>query len=254
MNPIFSSILFIVAILILISVSSCKHEALFSPAEPMPPGENQIDTSGVNNPDDDPVGIPCDEDSIYFEIDVLPILVSNCALSGCHDAQTATEGVILDSYFNVLATTELTPFQPDESEIYKEITETDPDKIMPPPGQTPLTVEQINVIAQWILQGALDLSCDANSGGCDTLDITYSQQIFPLIQNKCLGCHSGNNPGGGLNFSAHAGIQGPALDGSLLGALRHDPGYTAMPLNGNRLSDCDIQLFEIWIAEGAPEN
>ena len=45
---------------------------------------------------------PCDPDTVYFEMDVLPILLSSCGKSGCHDA-TAQDGVRLDSYAATMA-------------------------------------------------------------------------------------------------------------------------------------------------------
>ena len=39
-----------------------------------------------------------------FQQDVLPLIVSSCAMSGCHDAASAQEGVVLTSYSTIMNT------------------------------------------------------------------------------------------------------------------------------------------------------
>ena len=39
----------------------------------------------------------------------------------------------------------------------------------------------------------------------------------------------------------------------LIGAIKHEPGFVAMPQSGGKLEDCDIEKMEAWIAAGAPE-
>jgi hypothetical protein len=106
------------------------------------------------------IGISCDPDTVYFERDLLPLLNSSCAKSGCHDATTASDGVILDSYFNVMATADVKPGNPDDSDLYEVITDDDPDDRMPPPPLPPLSSDQIAMVRKWILQGAQNLICD----------------------------------------------------------------------------------------------
>lgn len=133
-------------------------------------------------PDPDPTTHPCDPDTIYFEKDVLPILMSSCAKSGCHDA-TAQDGVRLDSYAAVMNSNVVKPGNPDDSDLYEDITEDDPDKIMPPPPNAPLSSEQIAIIRKWIAQGAQNLFCDEM---CDTVNVTFSGTIWPqIIQAHC---------------------------------------------------------------------
>jgi len=94
---------------------------------------------------------------------------------------------------------------------------------------------------------------------CDTVNVTYSQTIWPVINDNCITCHSGTAPSGNIlldnysNISAHAQI--PAgQPGSLYGAVSHDPGNSAMPKSGAKLSDCRITQIRIWIESGTPNN
>lgn len=193
---------------------------------------------------------PCDPDTVYFVNDILPIFTSNCAKSGCHDAGTAQEGIILTDYNSIMNTGDIEAYDPDDGKIWEAINEDDPDDRMPPPPNPKLTSEQKDMIYTWIMQGAKNNSC---SGDCDTSNVTFSGVIFPIIQNNCLGCHSGSFPSGGIDLSAYNGVQQVALDGRLFGAVNHLEGFTPMP-QGGTLQDCEIDQLNIWINAGAPNN
>lgn len=233
---------------------------------PMPQGGNKLsdckirqieiwvrDTTFVDPP---PTGDPCDPDTIYFDMDVLPILLSSCGKSGCHDV-TAQEGVRLDSYAAVMASDVVEPFDPSDSEMWEKINETDPDKIMPPPPNQPLNSTQKAIIRKWIEQGALDLTCDAD---CDTVNVTFSGTIWPnIIQKHCLGCHSGAGASGGIHLENYDNVKTQAMipagqPGSLLGAITHAVGNTPMPQNQPKLDDCKITQIQKWINDGMPNN
>jgi mono/diheme cytochrome c family protein len=244
-------------------LGAIKHLQGYSP---MPQNSNMLDSCKIRqieiwirdttfSPPPDTTH-PCDPDTIYFEMDVLPILLSSCALSGCHDA-TAQEGVRLDSYAAVMASDVIKPFDPNDSDLYEEITEDDPDKIMPPPPNSPLDPAQIEIIRKWIAQGAQDLYCDEM---CDTLNVTFSGTIWPeIIQSYCFGCHNGANASGGIHLENHSQVAAAATipagqPGSLWGAVNHASGNFAMPKNQAKLSDCRITQLEKWIADGTPDN
>jgi hypothetical protein len=197
---------------------------------------------------------PCDPDTVYFEMDVLPILNSSCAKSGCHDA-TAQERVRLDSYSAVMSSNVIAAGNPNGSKLVEKITETDPGDIMPPPPDVPLDAAQIEIIRKWIAQGAQNLFCDA---ACDTVNVTFTGTIWPeIIQSYCYGCHSGASASGGIhleNYSdvAAASAIAPGQPGSLLGAVTHNPGNFAMPKNQQKLPDCKISQIRNWINLGKP--
>lgn len=231
--------------------SACKHSPLFddddiNPIDTLTP----IDTSDV---DTIPTGTPCDPNLVYFENEVLPILLSNCAMSGCHNAASQQDGIILDSYNSVMQTAEITPFNAANSELYEVITDDDPDDRMPPPPSAALSQDQIQIIAQWINQGAKNLDCDPNAGACDTTNQSYTQNIKPVIDTYCKGCHSGNNPSGNIGLENYASVKAVALNGKLYGAISWAAGYQKMPQGGNKLDDCTISKFKAWIDGGVVE-
>lgn len=223
----------------LLSWSSCKHD-IPQPAVPVDTGNG----GGI-------VTNPCDSDSVYFNLQILPFLVANCAMSGCHDVASHKDGVILTSYLSLINSGIVNPGNPGSSVLVDVITTSDPNDVMPQPPAAPLSNQQIQLIQTWITQGALDLNCDPP---CDTLNFTWSGTIRPLIQLKCKGCHQGANPGGGVNLSNYAGVSGSAFDGSLLGSVEHASGWSAMPKNAASLPDCEIIQIRKWVNAGAPNN
>jgi mono/diheme cytochrome c family protein len=194
---------------------------------------------------------PCDPDTIYFQNTILPLILSSCATTNCHDKLTDEQDVLLVDYASIIEYGKIKPGDPNDSELYEKIMETDPDDRMPPPPVDPLTNEQKNNIKKWIEQGALNNACDED---CDTTDVSFSNHIWPLVENNCLGCHSGGTPGGGIYLNNYAGIVAVAESGQLWGAINHQQGFSPMPKNANKLSDCKIKQVQIWIEDGTPDN
>jgi hypothetical protein len=230
-------LLFILSVFLL----SCKHDPfVYDGAD-----TNPIDTNDPNPP----IGKPCDPDSVYFQNQILPLLASNCATAGCHDAATATEGVILDSYSNIINTADVRPSDPSGSELYEVLVETDPDKRMPPPPASPLSSSQIALILKWIQQGAPNNYCD----DCDTTDVKFSSHILPMMQQYCQSCHGNSVQNGGVKLTTHNDVVSAITNRNLLENIKHLSGFKAMP-PGAKLPDCEIQKVEIWIDDGMPNN
>ena len=113
----FLSIIFLILIL-----SSCEHNS-----------------TGIEN-------LP----EMSFSKDVLPVFQTGCAISGCHDQNTAEGDRVYDSYQNIIKDVE--PGNPDGSKVYKIMF--DPFQPMPPKSVIP-EPDRIK-IRLWILQGAKD--------------------------------------------------------------------------------------------------
>ncbi len=229
--------------------SACVHEPIqpTMPIDSMPVDTMPIDTIPVDT------NRACDPDSVYFQQDVLPILILNCALSGCHNAQTATDGVILDSYENVINTTDIKPENPTASNLYEVLVDTDPFDQMPPSG--PLPPSEIEVVLKWIQQGALNRTCDRDSTQCDTVGVSYAAQVVPILTtHHCVACHRAGNPTAGIKLDTHADVLVQVNNGRLYGSIAHLTGFEPMPQNEPKLSDCEIDQVKAWIDDGALNN
>jgi len=243
-SSIIRTLLVIISIVGAVNLNSCKHEPL------VPKGSNDN-----GDGDGDGTGIPCDPNIVYFNQQILPILVSSCAKSGCHDAASAQDGVILNTYSNVMATGDVRPFDLSGSDLWEVITDSDPDDRMPPQGESPLTAAQINLITLWINQGAQNLVCDDNLGPCDSTNVTYTAGVRPILLNKCVGCHTSATPSNNnVNLSNYSGVATVAANGKLVGTVKHLQGFIAMPKNGPKLNDCEISKIVNWVSSGYPNN
>ncbi|OYU94922.1 MAG: hypothetical protein CFE21_14685 [Bacteroidetes bacterium B1(2017)] len=236
----------LVSLLVVLGQVSCTHKS----AELIPVYVNTNPTGGGNgngggttNPN------PCDPNIVYFTKDILPILNSNCAMSGCHDNITAKEGIVLNSYAGARA--KVTPYSLNSSKIYKVMVTSNSKDIMPPAPNSKLSQTQLDLIAKWINQGAQNLTC--NSGNCDTSNVTYSGVVSKTINTYCYGCHNGASAGGGINLSSHAGVASIAANGKLMGSIQGVAGYSAMP-KGSKLDECQIKQIQIWVKAGALNN
>ncbi len=244
-------ILFIVVVAI--SILACKRTPIPGLESANPNGggtSNPIDTTGnggTTNPD------PCSPDSVYFESQILPILTSNCALSGCHDVITHEKDIILTNYTNVVNTGEISVNNPYNSDMFEVITDTDPDKRMPPAPLEPLSSEQVALILKWMQQGAQNLTCIPD---CDTTVFTYNLGVKPILQQKCLGCHSGSQPQGNITLNTYQTVKTMVDNGKLIGSITHSYGNKPMPypVGNAKLPACEITIIQKWVNAGAQNN
>ena len=238
------------------TIPSCVHDP-FTPVDsnPIDTTGNPIDTTGnpIDTTGQDTTIIKCDSNLVYFEQDVLPLIISNCAKSGCHDAITHEEGYNLTSYAKIMSSGIVKPNRPDNSKLIKVLKETGEDAMPPYPNQR-LTQEQIALLTKWINQGAKDTSCTETVITCNTVNVSYSGFIAPLFTTFCNGCHSGGNPSGGLLLNSYNGVKAVAQNGRLIGAISWSAGFQKMPQSGNKLSNCSIDKIQAWINDGAPNN
>ena len=89
---------------------------------------------------------------------------------------------------------------------------------------------------------------------CDTTNVTYSNNVWPIINSNCTGCHGGNAPAGNIRLENYNDISSAANNGSLLGTIRHENGWSPMPKGGGKLNNCDIAKIETWVNQGTPDN
>lgn len=223
---------------------ACTHEPYY--LEP-------VDTDGLVIDDGtDPgaiVSSTCDSDTVYFQNQILPIFISSCAVSGCHDQTTHEEGLVLTNYDNIMRG--VVAGNPSQSKYYKVITLEETDDLMPQDPTTGqgyrLPDEQIALIKKWIEQQAYNNYCEE----CDTTDYTFSTRISPIVGTSCAtstGCHASGSSYG--EFTSYNNIKPYVDNGSI-----YDRVITqkSMPPSG-ALPECDIEVLKKWIEAGAPND
>lgn len=89
---------------------------------------------------------------------------------------------------------------------------------------------------------------------CDTTNVTYSLTITPILVQNCYECHGGSAQISGIPLEGYTNIKNMVNAGRLIGAIRHEPGFSFMPKDRAPLQECDILKIEKWVASGAPNN
>jgi uncharacterized membrane protein len=216
---------------------ACRHQ--------LPDGVGSNGSGGGGIP---PAVTSCSPDTVYFVNEIMPIISSNCTMSGCHDNITHAEGANLTTYNNIMRY--VIAGNATSSKLYKVIIKTNGDR-MPPPPMAAFTAEQKAKIQKWINQGAKNNNC---IGGCDTAVFTYSGALKSIVSNKCVGCHNSSSLGGNIDLSTYNGVKAVALNGKLYGSVANQPGFSPMPKNSSKLSDCEIRQMQKWITAGSLNN
>ncbi len=93
---------------------------------------------------------------------------------------------------------------------------------------------------------------DENGAGTDIIDsIFYDTDIKPLIDAKCMSCHSGSNPSAGLNLSTYQVVKFQAEFGTLISRI--NDSQSPMPVSGLMTAD-NRGKFDKWVTDGFLEN
>jgi hypothetical protein len=112
---------------------------------------------------------------------------------------------------------------------------------------------------------ALFLSClHGTLAAEDAKTIDFARDVRPILAEKCLSCHSGEEPAGGLRLGEKKSALGqgdsgltaivpgrPAESELLRRILAADPDVKMPPQGEKPLSEAEVQMLKSWIAEGA---
>ncbi|QDU82112.1 Planctomycete cytochrome C [Polystyrenella longa] len=91
-------------------------------------------------------------------------------------------------------------------------------------------------------------------------DTFFREQVAPILQTKCLRCHSSETTEGELDLSSAAGWLHGGVSGDLFDANDPDASllleYVSgddpmMPASGPPLTDDELELVRVWLSQGA---
>lgn len=180
---------------------------------------------------------------VCFTRDIMPVLLSNCAKTGCHDNISKKEGIDVTSYTALMNSGIINNGNPNSSELYKVISKSPgSEDIMPPPPDQPLPKAVRDSIYRWIALGAKNETC---ASACDTTGtITWTAKVAGIVSSNCTGCHSGTTAGGGIKLTTYTEVTASVNSGKLLPAIKRS-GPKPMPPTAS-MSACDIRTIELW--------
>jgi len=90
---------------------------------------------------------------------------------------------------------------------------------------------------------------------CDSLNVSYQQDLVPIFSNSCYSCHSHiNAPDFGVGISLENYEDVVAFSAPIVATVNHEDGYPAMPRAADQLDSCAISKIEAWVNSGTPDN
>lgn len=107
------------------------------------------------------------------------------------------------------------------------------------------------------LGGCSKESADRLSGStstCDTTNVSYSQQVLPILQDNCYTCHQGAGAQSGIDLSNFSILQAHVKNGDLKSAVTHTGSVTPMPYGLPMLPSCEVNTIVAWVDQGALNN
>jgi hypothetical protein len=104
--------------------------------------------------------------------------------------------------------------------------------------------------------GPIDPPPGGGNTDCDSTNSQYLADIVPILTGNCYRCHGAATNSGsfGIVLEGYNNLKPYAESGTLIGVVTHASGYTPMPEDGGKLSDCNINKIRSWIANGIQNN
>ncbi|MBW3540274.1 MAG: hypothetical protein KY476_08385 [Planctomycetes bacterium] len=211
---------------------------------------------------------------VSFTKHVQPIFKKHC--TGCHGGENPRNGLSLESFAGLARGGQngvpIVPGNARRSPLALRLVA--PGQAKMPPGNRPSpTPQEIQLLALWINQGAKDDTAEeaknpsqpkasnvpiAMATGSEK--VSFTRDIAPFMVNLCLGCHSGNNPRGGLSLETFAkmmegGDSGRVIipgnrEGSRLFRLVGGLENPRMPQGQARITRTNYDNLITWFDEG----
>jgi len=187
---------------------------------------------------------PSQAGPVCFQRDLLPVLVSSCGTTGCHNQTTHKEGYTITSYATVMSNL-VKVGSPTTSKLYTIVKNNN----MPPSPYPALSSAVKDSIYNWIKNGAHNDVCTSL---CDTTGVvTYQNQIATLLSKNCTSCHSAANASKGIILDNYASVKTYLDNGKLLAAVK---GTSIQMPPGYSITSCELREIVLWKANGALQN
>ena len=92
---------------------------------------------------------------------------------------------------------------------------------------------------------------------CDTVAISFVDDIAPIMEAHCTSCHSGETPSAGLSLEAHADVSSSVLNttaNGLINRIERAEGESGAMPTSYKLTQCQIDQVKAWAGQGALNN
>lgn len=104
-------------------------------------------------------------------------------------------------------------------------------------------------------------SAAATQPAAEGATISFANDVMPIFESRCIGCHGGERTQEGLDLKTHGSLMAGSENGSVI-----TPGDAAdsklvdlvatqkMPKRGPKLTPDQVQIITDWINQGALDN
>ncbi len=97
-------------------------------------------------------------------------------------------------------------------------------------------------------------SCAYDENECVVVDVSYSNDIVPLLDEKCGSCHGASYPEADLNLTDYEVVSQTANNSKIIHRINLDLADDQLMPPNSPLTDCQIDLFTNWVEQGALNN
>jgi hypothetical protein len=91
--------------------------------------------------------------------------------------------------------------------------------------------------------------------------VSFANDVLPLIESRCIGCHGGDRTEEDLDLKSHASIMAGSTNGPVIvpgdaanSLLVEMVATQKMPKRGPKLTPPQVQLITDWVNQGALDN
>lgn len=89
---------------------------------------------------------------------------------------------------------------------------------------------------------------------CDTTNVRYSVEVVNILSANCYVCHMPGFAPSGIFLNNYNTVKNMVTNNKLINVIQWTPGFSKMPKNQPKMSDCNIAVIRTWIRNGAPNN
>jgi hypothetical protein len=86
-----------------------------------------------------------------------------------------------------------------------------------------------------------------NPVDCTEVETYYTENVAPILESNCTGCHSGPTPKAGLSLDSYSNVRAAIKTGDVLDRVTRvqgSPGF--MPNSGTKLSDANLEILQTF--------
>lgn len=92
-----------------------------------------------------------------------------------------------------------------------------------------------------------------NEEESEPINVSYINDVKPILERECVSCHSSSGNVSYIPLHTYENVVS-YVPNPFLGTIKHEAGYSKMPLGRPKLPQNEIDLIETWINEGALNN